>query len=104
MGNCRQNVSEQIQSNFPKNREILAKHWQVQSNFLKTREIRGKLSNILAKWLHYLLPFPNIRDFLINLLTFLWDFSDYSENSCQNTHINVLFFFFFFFFFFSLYQ
>ena len=76
----------------PKNREILAKCWQMQSNFPKTREIRGKMSNILAKWLHYLWLFPNIRGILFNLLHLRGDFSENSGNSCQNTHINVNFF------------
>ena len=66
----------------------------MQSNFLKTREIWGKMFKILAKWLHYLWIFPNIRDTLINLLHFYGNFSDYSGNSCQNTHINVSFFFY----------
>ena len=44
----------------------------------KNREIRDKMSNILAKWLHYLWFFPNIRDILIKLLHLLGDFSENS--------------------------
>ena len=77
----------------PKIGKLQAKCLQIQSNFPKTREIRGKMSNILAKWLHYLWIFPNIRDILINLLHLRGDFSENSGNSCQNTHINVIFFY-----------
>ena len=58
----------------PKNREILAKCWQMQSNFPKTREIRGKMFKILDKWLHYLWIFPNIRGYSNQFATFLWGF------------------------------
>ena len=53
----------------------------------KNREIRDKMSNILAKWLHYLWFFPNIRDILIKLLHLLGDFSENSGNSYRNTYI-----------------
>ena len=77
---------------FWKNWEILAKCWQIQSNFLKTWEIQGKMLNMVAKWLHYLWTFPNIRGILIKLSQFHGDFSENSGNSCQNAHINVTFF------------
>ena len=53
----------------------------------KNREIRDKMSNILAKWLHYLWFFPNIRDILIKLLHLLGDFSKNSGNSYRDTYI-----------------
>ena len=49
-------------------RKFYAKYRQIQLNFPKTLEIRGKMSNILAKWLHYLWLFPNIWGNLINLV------------------------------------
>ena len=76
----------------PKIGKLQAKCLQIQSNFPKTRDIRGKMLNILAKWLHYLWIFPNIWVILFNLLHLCGDFSENSGNSYQNTHINVTFF------------
>ena len=50
MGNSRQNVCKLNQI------------------FRKLGKFGAKMFNILAKWLHYLWIFPNIRGFLINLL------------------------------------
>ena len=92
-GNSSQ-MSANVQSNFPKTREIRSKipnNYYVQLHFVainpKNREIRDKMSNILAKWLHYLWFFPNIRDILIKLLHLLGDFSENSGNSYRNTYI-----------------
>ena len=75
----------------PKIGKLQAKCLQIQSNFPKTQETRDKMSNILAKWLHYLWLFPNIRVILFILLHLRGDFPENSGNSCQNTHINVFF-------------
>ena len=76
---------------FSENSENSEQKGSVQLHFLainpKNREIRDKMSNILAKWLHYLWFFPNIRDILIKLLHLLGDFSENSGNSCRNTYI-----------------
>ena len=93
LGNCRQNVCK-FNRIFRKTRKIRSKipnNYYVQLHFVainpKNWEIRDKMSNILAKWLHYLWFFPNIRDILIKLLHLLGDFSENSGNSYRNTYI-----------------